>query len=438
MILYNNNICNKLSYPKRQLFKVQNFGQFNNLLYSLYKNGSSFENVTILFNNYVYRFPYLNNYFYTIDNVKSYYRKILHCYCPCKRFNFLYEYNTHLKNDLRIRLKNLPLFALVFIVLFKLDLVMSCINPVPLTISSGKRDYKIYVPCGRCYHCQSQKRASFFLRCMNEFELSRLKGSCYFLTFTLKDCYLVSNKSKSFIRELWSKLNLLLNKDRSYDYFLLDKRLFSLFVRRFQRFLKTRFSVKPSYIYVGEYGTLNHRPHWHMLFFLRDLYIRYDYLKSILEKLWKYGSIDVQQMSEANINYVGKHSVKSDFGSMYQQRFSPSYIRYSLGNYVVGRDLIKSNLVNYLYKHNQKFFKLGKYSYYFPRFLTKKLHPNLLSDIELELLEYRTGEIYDKTMHLYGVGDEPIFIKSRLMSEDLKKRYKYEKFRILKKIKKSF
>ena len=444
--------------PKKYVFECQTYRQLIRLLTTLYFNIGTFENVKVTLPS-----GYFENGFYItgdsmvyIDKrfLDNYWRDLMHLYCPCDRDPFVFI-NPHAKNFMRFSYRSYPLFAVVYALrwyynyyvrpgLFKFSPYyyysyrqMPCVNPIPMSVKTENKEFKIYVPCGRCYSCQSAKRGAFALRCRSQLELYKNYGSSYFITLTYDDDHLFSYKSRSVVRSYLRDQYQLLEKDRSYSIFLLEKKKFSLFMRKLRRHLKNYYQIPDfKFIASGEYGTLHNRPHYHFLFF-SPRYIRDDFLHDVILKLWSCGTVEVQTMCDANINYVGKHSVKSDLGCQYQQMMSPAFMLYSLKGGSVGCHLKHSNFYWNLYKSGQKFVKMGKYKYYFPRYLSKSFHPENMTSLELLTLEKSTGEMFDKYMYLYDTDTgKPLFVKSRLMRDDYFKRKRYESLRLLKKVKK--
>lgn len=468
MLEYKTDIINSFSSPTHYNFDCQDYKHLINLLTTLYFNIGTFENVKVTLpdgyfvNGILTLYSGISIY---IDSrfIANYWRSVLRLYCPCVRNPFV-QTNPHVKSFMRIRLNELykhyrqnliplPYFALIFAIrktyfvpsdgfsyysdYYKKNIYMPCCNPIPMTIKGELKDYKIYVPCGRCYNCQSAKRGAFALRCRSEMQLYKFTGCNYFVTLTYDDDHLFSFKSKRQVKEYLTTQYQKLEKDRNYDIFLLEKKKISLFMRKLRRHLRDRFQVTNyKFILSGEYGSLHNRPHYHFLFFSPQ-FIREDFFHNLLSELWLNGTNEVQLMHDANINYVGKHSVKSDFGCLYQQKFAPAFMLYSTKRGAVGYHLKHDPFIARLYFSGQKYIKLGKYVYYFPRYLQKEFHPDNLTELELQTLEKDTGEMYDRHMFLHDSGTTPFFVKAQLMREDILKRLKYEKFRLLKKVKKT-
>lgn len=465
-MLFKSDISNSFLLPSVYSFECQDYKSLIHLLTKLYLNIGNLDNVKVtlpdaVFTNNILVFK--SGFSLFIDNrfLDNYWRNVMHRYCPCSRNPFV-EINPHVKSFMRIRLKELykpyrsnfiplPYFALIFAIrktyfvpsdgfryysdYYKKYIYMPCCNPLPMTIHGNNRDYKIYVPCGRCYNCQSARRGAFALRCRTEMELNKIRGSNYFVTLTYDDNHLFTFKSSYYKNQYLKEQYCKLEKDREYNIFLLEKKKISLFMRKLRRHLKYNGVLDYKFILSGEYGSLHNRPHYHFLYF-SPYYIRHDFFENLLSSLWSKGSVKVEFMHDANINYVGKHSVKSDFGCSFQQKYAPAFMVYSTKSGAVGSCLKHNPFYRRLYDSGQKYIRMGKFIYYFPRYLSKAFHPDNLTDLELVTLERDTGEMFDKHMFLHDSGTTPYFIKSQLMRDDYIKRLKYERFRLLKKVKK--
>lgn len=76
------------------------------------------------------------------------------------------------------------------------------------------------------------------------------------------------------------------------------------FLKRLRKFEKTRNNDNTlKYYAVGEYGTIGHRPHYHLIIFNISDYTR-TRSNMVAEKIWKKGHVDVAVCNSATINYV--------------------------------------------------------------------------------------------------------------------------------------
>lgn len=104
-------------------------------------------------------------------------------------------------------------------------------------------DY-IYVPCGRCIECVQSSQSSFVQRAV----VTSLDHYVFFATLTLND-------------DALSHIDIC-NKDFAY----FDIALF----QRFMKIFRNKFEREFGYAFFTEYGGMKHRPHAHLLFFVRQ------------------------------------------------------------------------------------------------------------------------------------------------------------------------
>ena len=136
---------------------------------------------------------------------------------------------------------------------------MKCSNPKTITIKKNGTDYKIHVPCGKCYACQNTSRAEWALRC--KYELKNCKCLA-FVTLTydndklphtcpdreFKHLVKIEEQKKIYARR-WTFARL--NKDHASD-----------FVKKIQKWIKKKFDDKKLLFRVflsGEYGDVTQR-----------------------------------------------------------------------------------------------------------------------------------------------------------------------------------
>lgn len=314
-----------------------------------------------------------------------------------------------------------------------------CINVTKMTMYySDGTPVSIYKTCGTCYECQTEHRGEFALRCSTEKKHSK---SSQFITLTYDNAHLKTNHSKTWQNEFWQRTRTMLPKDIHYDGFLLDRKDGLLFRRRLQRLLdKVRMNHSLfRFCECGEYGDEHSRPHIHFLLFHNE-YIRDDIIERLCYQKWQNGSIDVGTVDNASINYIGKHYVKSNIGSPYQQQFSPSYLVTSTYKGGLGYQLREDSQILKLVSIGQKWIPIGKYKYSFPRYLTKYFHPELLNDMELEMLAYTSEQNFKKKFYqfsppadLFDSEDKFEYFLTLMRKKDFEKRCEYEKNRILRK-----
>lgn len=154
----------------------------------------------------------------------------------------------------------------------------------------------VVVPCGQCLGCRLDKANDWAIRCVHEAKLHL--HNC-FITLTYNDDCLPADHS--------------LHRDH-----------LQLFFKRLRRYLDYHDHSKIRFLYCGEYGSLNSRPHYHILCFgwfpddvrkISSLTSGYNLFRSpTLEKLWPYGFNTVGAVTFESARYVAKYSLKKQTG----------------------------------------------------------------------------------------------------------------------------
>lgn len=162
---------------------------------------------------------------------------------------------------------------------------MACDSPYVVNVP-GRVNPKIPVPCGRCAYCKETKTNQWIFRIMQEDKVAKYAA---FITLTY-DTRFVPISSNGFMT---------LCKEDVVKYM---KRLRKATVKRFPHSLPLR------YYFVGEYGSIKERPHYHAVVFnvpdenlFRDAWI----LNGDL-----IGKVDVGTVKGASIAYVCKYIQK--------------------------------------------------------------------------------------------------------------------------------
>lgn len=167
------------------------------------------------------------------------------------------------------------------------------------------KDYRVpYVvlPCGQCLQCRTSKAAEWADRIMLE-SRSYEPGTVYFITLTYDD------------------QNLPRSKDvEGNEVFTLFPRDLELFVKRLRKQQSYYHDNKIRFYAVGEYGTLHHRPHYHLIVFglhLDDVKeagknkqgrMLHDSLT--INDLWGNGLTEVDLMDWKSAAYCARYTVK--------------------------------------------------------------------------------------------------------------------------------
>lgn len=172
-----------------------------------------------------------------------------------------------------------------------------CLQPVDILnphkyISLRYRDrYILQVPCGKCAECQSSLSNQWQYRTYYEFSDCLACGG-----FVLFDTLTYSDEHLPTISKLLPT---------SLDFACFSSRDLQLFLKRLRRKNVYRSSVR--YFICSEYGELHHRPHYHVLFFVKSSSIDPIVFSRDVAKSWSKGRTDGIPFKSAN--YVLSHNV---------------------------------------------------------------------------------------------------------------------------------
>lgn len=192
---------------------------------------------------------------------------------------------------------------------------MACAHPLtirkPVFVPSIPRyflpPHDYYVPCGYCVNCIRDKQNFFCDRAEYEYT-KRLTAS--FLTLTYNDIELIERCAVTDqFGAVWDYENGRKTIRTSINYKDVRNFLHSLreYIRRHTELHNVLCQPDFSFAYVGEYGGLYKRCHFHVLIFGLD----FAYCASIFRKLWKFGIIDVLPLLDGGIRYVTKYMDKA-------------------------------------------------------------------------------------------------------------------------------
>lgn len=244
------------------------------------------------------------------------------------------------------------------------------------------------VSCGKCYDCMMTARAQFCVRCAAE-----LKDSvcAFFVTLTYSDYNLPFwNFSRVERRNALDYAKLHPHEFGVYSKFVLEPRHCSHFFKSMQKQIKLYSeSLLFRMVVNGEYGTWTQRPHLHALIY-SPIYFTISDFSLLLSRCWKYGGINVKPVSPANINYMGKHCMKEDKGSILQNRVSPIFQRRSSYHKGIGRSLSKDVCVVANYNNDKNFISYGRYKVLMPRYIKRQFRPDGYSSGELGKMQFES------------------------------------------------
>lgn len=225
---------------------------------------------------------------------------------------------------------------------------MQCFNPVKIYFSEDKIKERlldeslpvplrmatyVYVPCGKCEACLSNRRNAWSFRLLQEMKVSE---SCYFLTLTYDDEHLPLQ---------------IVNKLGSIDYVgVVSKRDCQLFLKRLRKSIEP---FKIRYFLVSEYGPQTDRPHYHMILF-NFPHLLLNKLNDYLRDSWDLGFVRVDPINIARIQYVTSYCLDSSTLPPYlPKNFMLCSRRPGLGSSYLDNDSIvsyhRNNLDNFGY-----------------------------------------------------------------------------------------
>lgn len=149
------------------------------------------------------------------------------------------------------------------------------------------------VPCGKCVACLSRKRNEWTYRLTKEKEYS---DYTYFATLT------------------YDQQNIPIKIQDGIPYFVFNKKHVQDYMKRIRYFIsKVSDQIQIGYYLVSEYGGIGHRPHYHMILYVKnDGFLQHKkQIDMILRNTWPYGFVTFKAATPANIHYVTKYCVKN-------------------------------------------------------------------------------------------------------------------------------
>ena len=170
-----------------------------------------------------------------------------------------------------------------------------CLNPVKIVnpkreISlAGGQQFYIEVPCGHCAECIKASRNEWYFRTYYE-AMDTFDNNGYILFDTLT----YSPQNLPHLSEFISipdDLDMPCFDKSDYRNFICQLRM------EWTRLANKGYAKKPTkdnfkYFLTSEYGSKGHRPHYHVLFFVKDDAIRWDILSRLINKCWHRGRTD--------------------------------------------------------------------------------------------------------------------------------------------------
>lgn len=255
--------------------------------------------------------------------------------------------------------------------------------PTPLRVATY-----VYVPCGKCEACLSNRRNAWSFRLFQEMKNSE---SGYFLTLTYDDDQIPTE---------FVNIN-----GEIHCVGVVKKKHIQDFLKRLRRSIEP---FKIRYFAVSEYGPKTDRPHYHMLLFNFPHLLK-DKLDEYINSAWGFGFTRVDPINIARIQYVTSYCLDSSTLPPYlPKNFMLCSRRPGLGSSYLDnsdiRDYHSRNLDNFGYMPSTSKARKVK----LPRYYSDKL----FSDIEKREISNKATEFhYSKRVRL--INKQKKWLRSR-------------------------
>lgn len=166
-----------------------------------------------------------------------------------------------------------------------------CLSPIKIKNRrkniEGNMPFECEVPCGHCAECLQEKRNEYYFRCYYEAQSTFDSGGyVYFDTLTYRDEQLPHMSEFTEIPDGF---------EDSSCFDVRDYRLFFVRLRRELSRLGYDVAHNLKYFLTSEYGTeegKTHRPHYHVLFFIKKGFVDALTLSRLVNMCWVYGRTD--------------------------------------------------------------------------------------------------------------------------------------------------
>lgn len=270
---------------------------------------------------------------------------------------------------------------------------MRCLNPT--TLKTG-----LIVPCKKCPPCRMASRYAWAFRLYQE---TKVHTNTLFVTLTYNN--------ENVPNKVYDSTHL--HRYRCHNNFMtLSKQDTSLFIKNIQKQVK-RIGGKTAlfrYYLIGEYGdkdqSLGHnkdRPHYHALLFIPNNVTKEQAI-DIVNNCWSYGGAVIEDVSDANINYLGKHQLKESLGNCYQQKFAPIFSKMSRYNGGLGINYLSESVKRFHLSSKEKNSYVISFGYRqpLPSFYRKLIWTENLTESEMTDLIQKNFDQNEEWYRSYG------------------------------------
>lgn len=198
-----------------------------------------------------------------------------------------------------------------------------CKTPLNVKVQRSDGWRTIPVPCGKCKRCIAQRVASWQWRMEQEL---RVSTTPYFVTLTY------NRKSCPIADVPWG--------DSTRKFRVLRPRDMTLYLKSLRFHYAKQSDNLIRYFYVGEYGTLRKRPHYHLIL------LNCDDVR-LIQDTWKHGFVDISPINSMD------NSIAYCLAYLYKRNTfaPPNHPQFSRMSKGLGRSYISKEVINY---HNRK------------------------------------------------------------------------------------
>jgi len=230
----------------------------------------------------------------------------------------------------------------------------------------------LLIPCGKCIRCKERRIDDWVIRLKAE---DKNAQSSYFITFTYDTQYVPISKNGF----------MTLNKEDM--------------TRFFKRLRKTGEKIK--YLYVGEYGSANKRPHYHALIFdIKNIENVY--------KSWKFGYIHVGQVSGDSIAYTMKYMDKPAQVGKFKR--DDRLQEFMLSSKSLGASWITQNKIDY-YNNNldKNYVTDNEFKKALPRFYSKKMFSKSVNKKRVDIIQQNVNKKKELDVFVYEENNDDTY-----------------------------
>lgn len=179
------------------------------------------------------------------------------------------------------------------------SLLAKGINPIT--------DKQLVIPCGQCVGCRLEYSRQWADRCYLE---AKMHQHNYWLTLTYDEDSIKSLLKRSVRRDTGEIVKVP----------MLNKRHLVGFIKRLREHWKRKYNIEGiKYYGCGEYGTLNHRPHYHISIFgldIPDLDLWYTrdgfptFKSEEINRIWGMGRVTINRNTWQTSAYTARYMLK--------------------------------------------------------------------------------------------------------------------------------